>query len=100
MDEPRLEELMARLEVLEQEKRRWKGIALGEFAVFILLLILGGLLSVGAAFMLQTRYVHAVRAEQAAREEALRGAYEARSQADRAMRAEEEARRRAEEKKE
>jgi hypothetical protein len=51
MDEPRLEELLYRIETLEREKRRWKLIGIGSLSIVLVLLALGGVFSVGTAIL-------------------------------------------------
>jgi hypothetical protein len=65
MDEPRLEELLSRIEILERENRRWKQIGIGALAMLLVFVLVGGLFSIGASL----RYVAEVRA---VREAALR----------------------------
>ncbi len=66
MDEPRVEELLYRIETLEREKRRWKVIGIGSLSIVLILLLLGGLFSVGTAVMVRARYVEVLKAEREA----------------------------------
>ena len=51
MDEGLIDELMHRVNVLEQEKRRWKAIGIGALLALAVLFVGGGLLSLGSMTM-------------------------------------------------
>jgi hypothetical protein len=93
MDEPRLEELLYRIETLEREKRRWKLIGIGSLCILLALVLVGGLFSIGTALLIQKQQVRAIRAEQ----EALMRAEEAAEQAHQAAMQEREVAERARE---
>jgi hypothetical protein len=81
MDEPRLEELLHRIETLEREKRRWKSIGIGSLSVLVALVLFGGLFSVATAVVIRAQYVEVLRAEQEAAMRALDAAEQARQAA-------------------
>lgn len=81
MNEPRLEDLLARIAVLEREKQRWKAIGLGTLVVFVLFLMAGGLVVTGA-FVAQARAMQAAQAERLAAEAARYQEAVARQQAE------------------
>jgi hypothetical protein len=68
MDHSQVHELLARIETLERANRRWKVIGISLLSVLAVLLVLGGVFSVGAAFMVRDQRDAALHA----REEALR----------------------------
>jgi uncharacterized protein HemX len=86
--DPLVDELRRRVQVLEQEKRRWKVVGISALIVLLLVVIGGGILGVGTASF----YTHRLRqAQMQAEVEAMR----ARMEAERAMEAMEQARREA-----
>jgi hypothetical protein len=68
MDDSQVHELPTRIETLGRENRRWKLIGISSLSVLLVLLVLGGVFSVGAAFMAREQRDVALQA----REEALR----------------------------
>jgi hypothetical protein len=115
MDEPRLEELLYRIETLEKENRRWKRIGIGSLCILLVLVVFGGLfVSVGTVVMIRDQRQAAEQARQAemrereaaeqaryAAEQARQGEMrerEAAEQARQAMEAEQRARQAAEKK--
>jgi cell division protein FtsL len=82
MDEPRVEELLHRIETLEREKRRWKVIGIGSLSILLVIVLLGGLFSVATAVMMQAQHARALQAEQ----EALMRAMDAEQARQEAMR--------------
>lgn len=63
MDEPMVAELMRRVEHLEQEKRRWKWIALGALLLLIVMTFGGGAVLVGTASLFTFR-IHEARMQE------------------------------------
>lgn len=89
MEDSRLNELLFRINLLEQEKRRWKRIGIGALAFVLVICLLGGVMAVGAAVLVRERYTQALEAEREA-------AIQAREAAEQARQAAEEARQGAE----
>jgi hypothetical protein len=102
MDEPLVDELRHRLQVLEQEKRRWKMIGITALVAFALLLVGGGAVVVGTAslFAVQVREerMRAMEAEREARMQAERARMDAERARQEAQRGADEAARREREK--
>ena len=69
MNEPHVEDLLHRIESLEREKRRWKLIGISSLSVLLVLLVLGGVFSVGTAFMVRAQHIAAEQAREAAIQE-------------------------------
>lgn len=63
MDEPRIDELLKRIGVLEQECRRWKTICIGMVALFGVLIVIGSFISLGFATVVRTRQFATLQAE-------------------------------------
>ena len=87
MDEPRVEELLYRIEILEGQKRHWKMIGLGSLAILLGIGLLGGLFTVSTAVMLREQREIAIQEREAAEqamEEARQAERRARQEAERA----------------
>lgn len=102
MDEPLVDELRHRLQILEQEKRRWKLIGIVALSAFVLLLVGGGVVVLGtvslSAVQLREEQRRALEAETEARMQAERARMEAERARQEAQRAAEDAARRQPEK--
>lgn len=98
MDEPLVDELRHRMQILEQEKRRWKLIGITALIAFVLLLIGGGVVVLGTVSMFAVRareeQMRAMEAEREARMQAERAQMEAERARQEAQRAADEAARR------
>jgi hypothetical protein len=88
MDEPQIDELLHRLELAEKETRRWKAIGIGALAALTLVLVLGGVISMGTLVYTQARLARTMSEVERARMEAEKQrqqAEQARMQAEQAQ---------------